>query len=57
MYSLKRFSFDNVIPNEMSLNHDFLGLVTPIVGCFTIFAPKNATIENYCANLISFVQR
>ncbi len=51
MYSLKRFSFDNVIPNEMSLNHEFLRLVTPRACCFTVFAPKTATIENYHANL------
>jgi hypothetical protein len=40
MYYLKRFSFDNVIPNEMFVDHDFLGLVIFRVGHFTIFAPN-----------------
>jgi hypothetical protein len=40
MYSLKRCSFDNVIPNEMSHDRDFLGLVTHGVGHFIVFAPN-----------------
>jgi hypothetical protein len=40
MYSLERFSFDDVISNEMSPNRDFLGLVTHGVDRFIVFAPS-----------------
>jgi hypothetical protein len=39
MYSLKKISFDNVIPNEMSLDRDFLRLLILGVGRFIVFAP------------------
>jgi hypothetical protein len=43
---LKKNSFENVYPYGMSLDYDFLGLVTPGMGCFDVFTPFDETFAH-----------